>query len=781
VNLKDKTRVWHTVDGMRVDKYPPMPETVERQRLETRQQEEREQLMRSVPAGTIPKPKKFVPWSQRKEAMEEGKAEIGMLSIDNWQAAEAWGSLGTMKITQEGVLKKPEITLAVSVAEQQMARWTPKRDAWAGWVTDRDPEGFGKIFNGHEVEVMVMKRKADGKMGKNWLPGVVIAVSPADKEGKRMVAAKIDGGATCEVDLGYGALRRREDSRDIVTQREAMTVQKFRAKKDGLGLYEYMLKAQSVAVRSLALTTLCRLNQDSGLEYIRKWLESDFRRITSVSLRDAAHMLGSRGYIEEALALTKDFKEDIAAQLTVEVLAMAMNYTVHEEYDRLGENFQLSVTPEYGNPKLENIISKVNEALPLFGRLKSAVRRVTGNRQGLTDGFNELIFSCGRAFAVPLAFKALEWMEQLSIPKDAATYKAIGNNAVRRVSLLAKVWDLPLCPDEGPPEVVFAGRSNVGKSSLVNMLLGRSALAPTSQRPGKTKTIDFFEVNYGHTALPRFRLVDVPGLGYARASQDLRQRWIKLIGGYFCERKSLKVVFHLLDAGLCEILPADLDLWKLLAQAKRDDYELVIVMTKADNSMAQQLEKFASMIREALRKEGSQLAVSAQIFACSSMSKLGKDTLWKKIWDKIEDTAMDSHDIPLIWNSKTNTWSNKSDGEMPEYAKAWNQPFAADWEAPKKAAQDKKSLQEDDYDWLKGAGIEVERDDEDIQEYVDKGYSEDDEEYDGTSFADAEEARLWREEGQFPEGYDQIEDVRNIQARENNWRRIMIAKRRHSS
>merc|ERR1712064_217990 len=103
-------------------------------------------------------------------------------------------------------------------------------------------------------------------------------------------------------------------------------------------------------------------------------------------------------------------------------------------------------------------------------------------------------------------------------------------------------------------------------------------------RPGKTRTLDMYEVNAGHPMLPRFRLVDVPGLGYARASKELRQRWIVLLDGYFSERKSLKLIFHLLDATLGEILPSDRELWKILAQARREDYEVCIALTKSDGT-----------------------------------------------------------------------------------------------------------------------------------------------------------------------------------------------------
>jgi len=227
-------------------------------------------------------------------------------------------------------------------------------------------------------------------------------------------------------------------------------------------------------------------------------------------------------------------------------------------------------------------------------------------------------------------------MESMRVPKDDFTYEYIGINVVKRTHLLSRVWALPLMPKEGPPEVVFAGRSNVGKSSLVNMLLGNNTLAPTSQMPGKTKTIDFFDVNPNHPTLPQFRLVDVPGLGFARVSKDMRQRWTELIGGYFLQRRTLKIVFHLLDAGLGEIMPPDYDLWNLLAQAKGDGrFQLCIALTKADHSSQAQLDRFAQKVVAALRAENSDITMNAMVFACSSRSRLGKDTLWRKIYSSI--------------------------------------------------------------------------------------------------------------------------------------------------
>ena len=99
--------------------------------------------------------------------------------------------------------------------------------------------------------------------------------------------------------------------------------------------------------------------------------------------------------------------------------------------------------------------------------------------------------------------------------------------------------DLPL---DGKPEHCFIGRSNVGKSSLLNTLIGRKDLARVSSRPGKTQTLNYFEVQQG------FYLVDVPGLGYAKTPKGLRLDWAKLIERYLNERETLQTVFHLIDA-----------------------------------------------------------------------------------------------------------------------------------------------------------------------------------------------------------------------------------------
>lgn len=510
----------------------------------------------------------------------------------------------------------------------ERVKWRPKRDLWQGNVTD-DAAAFGELHSGHEIEVFVERSKHPQiRSVKDWMPGVVIAVD----ESQRRVAVNLTSDeGTLDIRCGFGFIRRAEDAPELCTTEELETVARHRVRGEASALVEYAGSLAGIAPRSHAVIALCRMGEVRRA-HVLVWDRE--RPVSSIAVREAAQAWAVLGDVSSALRYLGMLRKPAAAQLLVEVLALALTGRIQAERQRLGMDFLRGVE---SNPAVAELVSAVKSAVPLLEEYVRPVRDQPPlvSRKGLTEAFNELLKSCGRAHAVPLAFHVLEWMEALAVPKDAFTYEAIGLNVVKRVGLLRRVWDLPTAPEETVPEIVFAGRSNVGKSSLVNMLLGRAAIAPTSSKPGKTRTMDFFDVNAGHPALPRFRLVDVPGLGFARASKEMRLRWVGLIGGYFVQRKTLKVVFHLLDGGLCEIMPADRDLWKLLAQARRTDYQLCIALTKADNSQPSYMERFARTVREALRAEGSELALHATIFACSAKSKLGKDTLWREIWGAV--------------------------------------------------------------------------------------------------------------------------------------------------
>ena len=140
------------------------------------------------------------------------------------------------------------------------------------------------------------------------------------------------------------------------------------------------------------------------------------------------------------------------------------------------------------------------------------------------------------------------------------------------------------------PEIAFAGRSNVGKSSLLNLLTGRKSLARVSQSPGKTRTINFYRAN------DAFRIVDLPGYGYAKVGLSDKQRWAGLIEGYLKdERRNLGLVVQLVDI---RRPPSDQDL-QMLTFLQQMEIPYVVVLTKADKlNQAQRRERLASIAAE---------------------------------------------------------------------------------------------------------------------------------------------------------------------------------------
>ena len=159
-------------------------------------------------------------------------------------------------------------------------------------------------------------------------------------------------------------------------------------------------------------------------------------------------------------------------------------------------------------------------------------------------------------------------------------------------------------PPDDIPEIAFAGRSNVGKSSLINLLLNRRKLAKVSSTPGKTRTINFFDINDG-----QFRLVDLPGYGYAKVSKSESADWGRMMEGYLSARKSLRKVVQLVDSRHAPTAQ-DKQMYDYLRYYGLDG---IVVATKADKLSSNELQRSLSVIRNELQldKEGILIAASA--------------------------------------------------------------------------------------------------------------------------------------------------------------------------
>lgn len=170
------------------------------------------------------------------------------------------------------------------------------------------------------------------------------------------------------------------------------------------------------------------------------------------------------------------------------------------------------------------------------------------------------------------------------------------------------------CPTTGLPEYAFIGRSNVGKSSLINMLTARKGLAMTSQKPGKTQLINHFIIN------DAWYLVDLPGYGYARLGKDSRDSLRRMIEDYVLERKELVLLFVLLD---CRHDPQKIDL-EFIQWLGEEGVPFALVFTKADKLSKSRLAANVEAYKAKLREEWEELP---PIFVTSSEERMGRDEL----------------------------------------------------------------------------------------------------------------------------------------------------------
>ncbi len=189
---------------------------------------------------------------------------------------------------------------------------------------------------------------------------------------------------------------------------------------------------------------------------------------------------------------------------------------------------------------------------------------------------------------------------------------------IRSVELETVCGITSVLPKNEKPEVAFAGKSNVGKSSLINALMNRKSLARTSSQPGKTQTINFYNINN------ELYYVDLPGYGYARVPGAVREKWGKMIEKYLRMSEQLKAVFLLVDIRH-EPSANDKAMYDWIVH---QGFEPIIIATKLDKINRSQRDRQIKLIKERL-----QVVQGTRIFPFSAETKQGRD----EIWDCIEE------------------------------------------------------------------------------------------------------------------------------------------------
>lgn len=187
---------------------------------------------------------------------------------------------------------------------------------------------------------------------------------------------------------------------------------------------------------------------------------------------------------------------------------------------------------------------------------------------------------------------------------------------IKNVSLETVCGITSKLPENTLPEIAFAGKSNVGKSSLINALMNRKALARTSAQPGKTQTINFYNIN------DAMYLVDLPGYGYARVSQEVKEQWGKLIERYLHGSQKLRAVFLLIDIRH-EPSANDKRMYEWIVY---NGYDPIIIATKLDKINRSQVQKHLKMVRTGLNvKPGT------AVLPFSALTKQGREEIWEQM------------------------------------------------------------------------------------------------------------------------------------------------------
>lgn len=198
-----------------------------------------------------------------------------------------------------------------------------------------------------------------------------------------------------------------------------------------------------------------------------------------------------------------------------------------------------------------------------------------------------------------------------------------------RAQFLKSAADAAHFPSPGPPEIAFLGRSNVGKSSLINSLLGEK-MAKTSSTPGRTRTINFFEVRRPGQPRAEMLFADLPGYGYAKLPRELTAEWPKFIEPYLQRRPTLNLCIVLVDANV----PPQQSDQQLVEWLQSTQRHFVITATKADRLSGNKLTQSLNTLRSQFQTE--------RILPFSARTGAGRDELWKEILASTQGTPESS-------------------------------------------------------------------------------------------------------------------------------------------
>ncbi|CAE7877148.1 engB [Symbiodinium microadriaticum] len=272
----------------------------------------------------------------------------------------------------------------------------------------------------------------------------------------------------------------------------------------------------------------------------------------------------------------------------------------------------------------------------------------------MVNRWNTLIRLVAKRRRMQDVFQVYDAMRALWVRADHGTTEFIARAAVATVDLSGLVDSFHTMPPARYPEVVFVGWSNVGKSSLINSLLHRTAVAPVSTMPGKTTQFHFYTINEHNAAFPKMTLVDVPGIGEAMADEVQTRHWRRTLDLYLKERgPTLRQVFHLIS---CEVLlrrqrpsPLDISVMEMcLHHRSKFNLDYTLVITKIDLIRSK---KDAETVYENLCKVVRRLRLgSAKIVPASVRSTTGRVLLWKRLWRSVdpENSAHSSQDLSAL-------------------------------------------------------------------------------------------------------------------------------------